>query len=167
MLLFFVATGCAHDIMAPLKLSGVWHVVGFGDTVSSIAARYGADTDAILELNDLPKGGALVGRQEVLCPSKAEKNQALAHHRKLLRLPWEHRHREWHAAQERRDDRPPAAVLCEKSVERTGNHASNGLRMERSEHLLGNVRTVSISWQNGEAWCVAPLMGRYSTPVTK
>ncbi|MCP4674405.1 MAG: M23 family metallopeptidase [Deltaproteobacteria bacterium] len=68
---FIVTIGCAHDPVAPLKLSGVWHAVEFGDKVSSVAERYGADPDAVSELNDLPKSGSLAGRQEVFVPKKS------------------------------------------------------------------------------------------------
>jgi murein DD-endopeptidase MepM/ murein hydrolase activator NlpD len=54
--------------VAPLRLSGVWHKVGAGETVKEVARRHGADAEAVAELNDLPPGGSLEGRAEVFVP---------------------------------------------------------------------------------------------------
>ncbi len=65
--------GCAHQPMAPLRLVGVWHDVESGDSASSLARRYGASAAAVIELNDLPKDGSLVGLVEVFIPKKGGK----------------------------------------------------------------------------------------------
>ncbi len=64
--------GCMRGPVTPLRLTGVWHAVSSGDTVSTIAGRYGADPVALAELNDLPKNGALEGRREVFVPKNGE-----------------------------------------------------------------------------------------------
>ncbi len=65
-----VAEGCGHKPMAPLQLRGVWHKVETGDTILSVAKRYGADLDAMVELNDLPPRGAMPDRKEVFVPKQ-------------------------------------------------------------------------------------------------
>ncbi|MCP4602641.1 MAG: M23 family metallopeptidase [Proteobacteria bacterium] len=63
-------SGCAHEPIAPFKLKGVWHTVSSGDTVSSVSNRYGTDSEALAELNDLPSSGSLEGREEIFIPKK-------------------------------------------------------------------------------------------------
>ena len=65
--------GCAHSSGAPLKLLGLWHKVESGETAASVSDRYGADPDALIELNDLPKDGALAGRSEIFVPKSGGK----------------------------------------------------------------------------------------------
>jgi len=61
--------GCgAAEPVAPLELLGTWHQVEDGDTVRSIAERYGADPEALAELNDLPLEGEITRREEVFVP---------------------------------------------------------------------------------------------------
>ena len=60
--------GCATTPVAPLEVLGTWHRVEVGDTVRSIAERYGADPEALAELNDLPLEGAITRRDEVFVP---------------------------------------------------------------------------------------------------
>jgi murein DD-endopeptidase MepM/ murein hydrolase activator NlpD len=72
-LVVLIAVGCAHQPMAPLKLVGVWHEVESGDSVSSLAKRYGASPTAVKELNDLPENGSLAGRYEIFIPKKGGK----------------------------------------------------------------------------------------------
>jgi murein DD-endopeptidase MepM/ murein hydrolase activator NlpD len=72
-MVFVVAVGCAHQPMAPLNLVGVWHKVESGDSASSLAKRYGASPDAVIELNDLPQNGSLADRLEVFIPKKGGK----------------------------------------------------------------------------------------------
>jgi murein DD-endopeptidase MepM/ murein hydrolase activator NlpD len=72
-MVFLVAVGCAHQPMAPLQLVGVWHQVESGDSVSSLATRYGASASAVRELNDLPQNGSLADRSEIFIPKKGGK----------------------------------------------------------------------------------------------
>lgn len=55
--------------VAPPGLVGVWHAVAAGDTAGTVAAKYGADPAIVVELNDLPPGGALDGRSEIFVPT--------------------------------------------------------------------------------------------------
>jgi lipoprotein NlpD len=59
---------CATTPVAPLEVLGTWHRVEDGDTVQSIAERYGADPEALAELNDLPLEGEIERREEVFVP---------------------------------------------------------------------------------------------------
>ena len=69
MILFLVLiSGCGSRSVAPLKVLGVWHKVTSGDTVDSVAKRYGAESEAIAELNDLPPKGEIIGRDEIFIP---------------------------------------------------------------------------------------------------
>ena len=69
----FAAFGCAHKPVEPFQLRGVWHPVSSGDTVSSVAERYGATAVIVAELNDLPVNGFLRGRKEVFVPKSQGK----------------------------------------------------------------------------------------------
>jgi lipoprotein NlpD len=64
--LWFAA--CASTPVAPLEVLGTWHRVEDGDTVRSIAEQYGADPEALAELNDLPLEGEIARREEVFVP---------------------------------------------------------------------------------------------------
>ncbi len=56
-----------------MKVLGVWHKVNSGDTVDSVARRYGAETETIAELNDLPLKGEITGRDEIFIPKAGGK----------------------------------------------------------------------------------------------
>jgi lipoprotein NlpD len=58
--------------VTPFQLTGVWHKVEKKDTIDSIADRYGADSEALRELNDIQDNQALTGRQEVFVPKAGE-----------------------------------------------------------------------------------------------
>jgi lipoprotein NlpD len=60
--------GCATDPLPPLQVLGTWHQVQPGDTVRSVADRYGADPEVLAELNDLPRDGEIAGRAEIFVP---------------------------------------------------------------------------------------------------
>jgi len=59
---------CGPGPVTPLEVLGVWHEVAPGDTVDSVAARYGADPVALAELNDLTRDGEIAGREEIFVP---------------------------------------------------------------------------------------------------
>ncbi|MFO8071566.1 MAG: LysM peptidoglycan-binding domain-containing M23 family metallopeptidase [Polyangia bacterium] len=63
-----VATACGSPQLPPEKLVGSWHEVSQGDDAASVARRYGADEQALIELNDLPRDGSMKGREEVFVP---------------------------------------------------------------------------------------------------
>ena len=63
-------SACATTSAKPLELLGTWHQVEDGDTVRSIAERYGADPEVLAELNDLPVDGKITRRDEVFVPKK-------------------------------------------------------------------------------------------------
>jgi lipoprotein NlpD len=67
------ATACAHEPVAPLKVLGKWHEVEQGDTVAEVADRYGADPEALAELNDLPLEGPIRGRERIFVPKAGGK----------------------------------------------------------------------------------------------
>jgi lipoprotein NlpD len=66
--LVLALAGCAAKPVPPLEVLGSWHRVEDGDTVRSIAERYGADPEAVAELNDLPVDGAIARRDEIFVP---------------------------------------------------------------------------------------------------
>ncbi|MDJ0764234.1 MAG: LysM peptidoglycan-binding domain-containing M23 family metallopeptidase [Myxococcota bacterium] len=65
--------GCASQSMTPMRVTGVWHEVKGGESVHSLASQYGADPEALRELNDLPSDGSLAGRDEVFVPKEGGK----------------------------------------------------------------------------------------------
>ena len=67
--LALLAAGCGPKAMAPERLLGVWHEVAPGETAAAIAGAYGADPEAVVELNDLTRGGAITDRREVFVPT--------------------------------------------------------------------------------------------------
>jgi lipoprotein NlpD len=67
------ATACAHEPVAPLEVLGRWHEVEQGDTVAAVADQYGADPEALAELNDLPLEGPIRGRERVFVPKSGGK----------------------------------------------------------------------------------------------
>ena len=66
------ATACAPRSVAPLKVLGRWHEVSQGETVDVVADRYGVDPEALAELNDLPRTGAIEGREEIFVPGAGD-----------------------------------------------------------------------------------------------
>jgi lipoprotein NlpD len=56
------------------RLRGVWHKVHKGDTVASVAAKYGASSDEVAELNDLSGDEALAARDEIFVPTRKGKS---------------------------------------------------------------------------------------------
>ncbi len=73
-ILFLVLiAGCGSRSVAPLKVLGAWHKVTSGDTVDSVAKRYGAESETIAELNDLPRKGEITGRDEIFIPKAGGK----------------------------------------------------------------------------------------------
>jgi murein DD-endopeptidase MepM/ murein hydrolase activator NlpD len=65
--------GCAHNTAAPQKLTGLWHKVQSGDTAASVSNRYAADSEVLIELNDLPQSGSLAGRDEIFVSKEGGK----------------------------------------------------------------------------------------------
>ena len=66
--------GCtAAHLEAPAPLTGRWHRVHDNDTVVSVAALYGADAEALAELNDLRDDKALASRESIFIPMKSGK----------------------------------------------------------------------------------------------
>jgi len=61
---------CAEAPQSKYELKGFWHPVETADSARSLAARYGADADAIAELNDLQRGETITGRREVFIPKR-------------------------------------------------------------------------------------------------
>ncbi len=72
-LFLILISGCGSRSVAPLKVLGAWHKVTSGDTVDSVAKRYGAESEAIAELNDLPRKGEITGRDEIFIPKAGGK----------------------------------------------------------------------------------------------
>ena len=72
-LFLILICGCGSRSVAPLKVLGVWHKVDSGDTVDSVAKRYGAESETIAELNDLPLKGEITGRDEIFIPKAGGK----------------------------------------------------------------------------------------------
>ncbi|HUT77048.1 MAG TPA: LysM peptidoglycan-binding domain-containing M23 family metallopeptidase, partial [Polyangia bacterium] len=68
-----LALACAGAQPPPLEITGVWHEVSAGETATDLAARYGGDAAEIVELNDLPPGGELTGREQVFVPTAGGK----------------------------------------------------------------------------------------------
>lgn len=64
-----LALACAGAKPPPLAITGFWHQVTGGETAADLAARYGASEAEIVELNDLPPGGELAGRERVFVPT--------------------------------------------------------------------------------------------------
>ncbi len=72
-LFLILVLGCGSRSVAPLKVLGAWHKVNSGDTVDSVAKRYGAESETIAELNDLPLKGEITGRDEIFIPKAGGK----------------------------------------------------------------------------------------------
>ena len=70
LLCVFGGLSCAHEPQSKYELRGFWHRVDAADSARSLAARYGADANAIAELNDLKRGQTIVERQEVFIPKR-------------------------------------------------------------------------------------------------
>ena len=65
--LFFF--GCAAARPAPpTPLTGRWHRIHENDTIASLAALYGTDSEALSELNDLSDDRALASRESIFIP---------------------------------------------------------------------------------------------------
>jgi len=64
-----LAAGCGAPAVDPAPLRGVWHAVAPGETIEAIARAHGADPDEVAELNDLPRGAPVAGREEVFVPT--------------------------------------------------------------------------------------------------
>ncbi len=60
---------CAHEPVPPLQLLGEWHAVRDGDTVDSVAKKYGVDPALLAELNELP-AGLIRNRSEIFIPQR-------------------------------------------------------------------------------------------------
>lgn len=67
-----VTVSCAPRSAAPLRVLGKWHAVSEGETVDTVAKRYGADPDAVAELNDLPRRDPITGREEIFVPKAGQ-----------------------------------------------------------------------------------------------
>ncbi len=66
-----IVLGCAHGNGPPPEpLVGMWHRVESGDTIQSVANRYGAPASVIREINDLTETGTINGRAELFVPKK-------------------------------------------------------------------------------------------------
>lgn len=59
-------------------VSGVIHTVAKGDTVGSLAGKYGGDENKIIEFNSLPKDGQLAIGDEIMIPGGKPKVVAVA-----------------------------------------------------------------------------------------
>lgn len=67
---FALSLSCASGPQQKFELEGLWHRVEPADSVRSLAERYGADSTAIAELNDLQRGQTITGRTEVFIPKR-------------------------------------------------------------------------------------------------
>lgn len=67
---FLCCTSCAHEPRSKFEVRGFWHRVEEADSARSLAERYGADANAIAEINDLQRGKTIAGRGEVFIPKR-------------------------------------------------------------------------------------------------
>lgn len=68
-MLAVVVGGCASANVAPLRLRGHWEPVRSGDTLESVAARHGAESSAVAELNGVATSKDLGARGELFVPA--------------------------------------------------------------------------------------------------